>query len=223
VGSGSSGWKVGGRRVVVQGSSGFRRPRWSCRWGSRAPRRVRRAGPWLRRRRRSPAPRTVGQVSGWCALWVVMAQACALPSQKSKSWIICQLELSFMELRQLAYFVAVVEKRTSPRPPPHACRAAGGECADSAVGAGVRHELLDRGGRTVRLTEMGGRTAVRASRHRCVEGARSAVDELAGLVRGHVAMGMVTSHNFDIAGLLAGFHEDYPGWRSRWPRPIPTS
>jgi DNA-binding transcriptional LysR family regulator len=43
-----------------------------------------------------------------------------------------------------------------------------------------------------------------------VAGARLAVDELAGLVRGRVAVGMVTSHNVDLPGLLAEFHEDHP-------------
>jgi DNA-binding transcriptional LysR family regulator len=44
-----------------------------------------------------------------------------------------------------------------------------------------------------------------------VEGARLAVDEMAGLVRGRVALGMITSHIFDIPGLLAGFHDEHPG------------
>lgn len=73
------------------------------------------------------------------------------------------------------------------------------------------HPLLDRGGRSVQVTEVGAavlpyaRAALAA-----VEGARLAVDELTGLVRGRVAFGMITSHTFDIAGLLAGFHADHP-------------
>jgi DNA-binding transcriptional LysR family regulator len=117
-----------------------------------------------------------------------------------------------MELRQLAYFVAVVEEANFTR------AAAKLHVAQPGVSAQIRqlerefgHELLDRGGRAVRVTEMGAavlpyaRAALAA-----VEGARLAVDELAGLVRGHVALGMITSHNFDIPGLLAGFHEDCP-------------
>jgi DNA-binding transcriptional LysR family regulator len=117
-----------------------------------------------------------------------------------------------MELRQLAYFVAVVEEANFTR------AAARLHVAQPGVSAQIRqlerefgHELLDRSGRTVRVTEMGAavlpyaRAALAA-----VEGARLAVDELAGLVRGHVALGMITSHNFDIPGLLAGFHEDFP-------------
>jgi DNA-binding transcriptional LysR family regulator len=42
-------------------------------------------------------------------------------------------------------------------------------------------------------------------------GARLAVDELAGLVRGHVAVGMVVAcSSYDLANLLADFHHDYP-------------
>jgi DNA-binding transcriptional LysR family regulator len=133
-------------------------------------------------------------------------------NQKSKIWFVSELESTLMELRQLAYFVAVVEEANFTK------AAAKMHVAQPGVSAQIRqlerelgHELLDRTGRTVRLTEMG--TAVlpfaRAALE-AVEGARLAVDELAGLVRGHVAIGMVTSHNFDIPGLLAGFHEDYP-------------
>ena len=72
-------------------------------------------------------------------------------------------------------------------------------------------ELLDRSGRAVRPTEVGAavlpyaRAALSA-----VAGARLAVDELIGLVRGHVAVGTVTSHNVDLSALLAAFHEDHP-------------
>jgi DNA-binding transcriptional LysR family regulator len=71
--------------------------------------------------------------------------------------------------------------------------------------------LLDRSARTVRLTEVGAavlpyaRAALAA-----VQGARHAVAELTGLVRGHVAVGTVTSHNMDLPGLLAAFHDDHP-------------
>lgn len=72
-------------------------------------------------------------------------------------------------------------------------------------------ELLDRSGRAVRPTEVGAavlpyaRAALSA-----VAGARLAVDELIGLVRGYVAVGTVTSHNVDLSALLAAFHEDHP-------------
>jgi DNA-binding transcriptional LysR family regulator len=117
-----------------------------------------------------------------------------------------------MELRQLEYFVAVTEERNFTR------AAAKVHVAQPGVSAQIRRlerelgqQLLDRSGRTVRLTEVGAavlpyaRAALAA-----VEGARLAVDELTGLVRGHVAVGTVTSHNVDLPGLLAAFHDDHP-------------
>ena len=73
--------------------------------------------------------------------------------------------------------------------------------------------LLDRSGRSIRLTEVG--TAVlpfaRAALD-AVANARLAVDELAGLVRGQVTVGMVSGCALPIlAELLAGFHQAYPG------------
>lgn len=74
--------------------------------------------------------------------------------------------------------------------------------------------LLDRSGRTVRLTEAGGavlpyaRAALAA-----VTGAREVVDELTGLLRGHVTIGTVTSissEDIDLPGLLAAFHHEHP-------------
>jgi len=72
-------------------------------------------------------------------------------------------------------------------------------------------DLLDRSGRTVRVTEAGAavlryaRAALAAA-----AGARLAVDELSGLVRGHVSVGMVVAcSSLDLANLLAGFHRDH--------------
>jgi DNA-binding transcriptional LysR family regulator len=117
-----------------------------------------------------------------------------------------------MELRQLEYFVTVAEEANFTR------AAAKLQVAQPGVSAQIRRlerdlgqELLDRSGRSVRLTEVGAavlpyaRAALSA-----VAGARLAVDELAGLVRGRVAVGMVTSHNVDLPGLLAEFHHDHP-------------
>jgi DNA-binding transcriptional LysR family regulator len=117
-----------------------------------------------------------------------------------------------MELRQLEYFVAVAEERNFTRAAEKA------HVAQPGVSAQIRRlerelgqELFDRSGRTVRLTEAGeavlpyARAALAA-----VEGARLAVDELAGLLRGHVAVGTVTSHNVDLPDLLAAFNHEYP-------------
>lgn len=117
-----------------------------------------------------------------------------------------------MELRQLEYFVAVVEEANFTR------AAAKVHVAQPGVSAQIRRlerelgqQLLDRSGRSVRLTEAGSavlpyaRAALSA-----VAGARLVVDELTGLVRGHVGVGTVTSHHLDLPALLAGFHEDHP-------------
>jgi len=118
-----------------------------------------------------------------------------------------------MELGQLQYFVTVAEEANFTR------AAAKLHVAQPGVSAQIRRlerelgqELLDRSARVVRLTEAGAavlpyaRAALQA-----VDGARLVVDELTGLVRGHVAIGTVTSHSVDLAALLAEFHADHPG------------
>ncbi len=115
-----------------------------------------------------------------------------------------------MELRQLEYFVTVADERNFTR------AAEKVHVAQPGVSAQIRRlerelgqRLLDR--HPVRLTPAGAavlpyaRAALAA-----VAGARHAVDELAGLLRGQVAVGAVTSHDVDLPGLLAGFHRDHP-------------
>ncbi len=119
-------------------------------------------------------------------------------------------------LRQLEYFVAVAEEANFTR------AAARVHVAQSGVSAQVRHlerelgqSLFDRSRRVVRLTEAGAavlpyaRAALAA-----VSGARLAVDEFTGLLRGHLALGTVTSissQDINLPALLAGFHTDHPG------------
>ena len=119
-----------------------------------------------------------------------------------------------MELHQLEYFVAVAEEASFTRAAERV------HVAQPGVSAQVRRleselgqQLLDRSGRSVRLTGVGAavlpfaRAALEA-----VAGARLAVDELAGLVRGQVAVGMVSGCALPIlAELLARFHDSYPG------------
>ncbi|MFJ9852740.1 LysR family transcriptional regulator [Streptomyces sp. NPDC101150] len=117
-----------------------------------------------------------------------------------------------MELRQLEYFLAVAEEGNFTRAAERL------HVSQPGVSSQVRRlerefgqELLDRSGRTVTLTEAG-ETAlpyVRAALA-AVEGARLAVDELTGLLRGRVALGSVVSHNVHLPGLLADFHRDHP-------------
>jgi len=119
-----------------------------------------------------------------------------------------------MELHQLEYFVAVAEEASFTRAAERV------HVAQPGVSAQVRrleselgHQLLDRSGRSVRLTEVGAavlpfaRAALDA-----VTNARLAVDELAGLVRGQVTVGMVSGCALPVlAELLAAFHDRYPG------------
>jgi DNA-binding transcriptional LysR family regulator len=119
-----------------------------------------------------------------------------------------------MELHQLEYFVAVAEEASFTRAANRV------HVAQPGVSAQVRRleselgqQLLDRSGRSVRLTEVG--TAVlpfaRAALS-AVASARLAVAELAGLVRGQVTVGMVSGCALPVlAELLAGFHDLYPG------------
>lgn len=118
-----------------------------------------------------------------------------------------------MELRQLEYFVAVADEANFTR------AAARLHVAQPGVSAQIRGlerelgvDLFDRSGRAVRLTEAGtavllyARAALGAA-----AGAQLAVDELTGLVRGHVAVGMVVAcSSYDLANVLADFHHDYP-------------
>ncbi|WP_163508341.1 LysR family transcriptional regulator [Fodinicola acaciae] len=117
-----------------------------------------------------------------------------------------------MELHQLEYFVAVAEEANFTRAAERL------HVAQPGVSAQVRRlerelgqELLDRSGRKVTLTAVGAavlpyaRAALGA-----VSGARHAVDELTGLVRGRIAVGTVTSHNVPFPELLADFHDEHP-------------
>jgi len=119
-----------------------------------------------------------------------------------------------MELRQLEYLVAVAEESNFTR------AAARLHVAQPGVSAQIRvlerelgQELFDRSGRAVRLTEAGAavldyaRVALQAA-----SGARHAVDELSGLLRGHVSVGMIVAcSSLDLTDLLAEYHRRHPG------------
>ncbi|HEX7495806.1 MAG TPA: LysR substrate-binding domain-containing protein [Candidatus Limnocylindrales bacterium] len=118
-----------------------------------------------------------------------------------------------MELRQLEYFVAVADEASFTR------AAEKLHVSQPGVSAQIRQlerelgqELLDRSGRTVRVTDVGAavlgyaREALGAA-----SGAQLAVDAFTGLIRGRVAVGMVIAcSSFDFAELLAGYHRSYP-------------
>ena len=117
-----------------------------------------------------------------------------------------------MELRQLEYLVAVAEEANFTRA---AQRVHVAQPAVSAQIARLERELgealFDRTRRAVRLTATGeavlphARAALDA-----VHRLRTAVDELAELVRGSVTVGTVTAHNVDMPQLLADYHRDHP-------------
>src|SRR5215217_782206 len=117
-----------------------------------------------------------------------------------------------MELRQLEYFVTVVEEANFTRAAERI------HVAQPAVSAQIQRlerelgqTLLDRSRRTVRLTAAGGAALPYAmAALAAVNDIRVAVEEVTQLVRGTVTIGTVTSHNVDIPSLLADFHEQHP-------------
>jgi DNA-binding transcriptional LysR family regulator len=144
----------------------------------------------------------------------VMPSVSGHVDQKYKTCRIYVLESPVMELHQLEYFVAVAEEGSFTRAAERV------HVAQPGVSAQVRrleqelgHALFDRSARTVRLTEVGeavlpwARAALDA-----VTNVRLAVDELAGVVHGHVRVGMVSGCASPIVPqLLAGFHGAHPG------------
>lgn len=118
-----------------------------------------------------------------------------------------------MELRQLECFVAVAEEGT------FTAAAARLHVAQPGVSAQVRklerelgEDLFDRSGRTVRLTQVGTAALPHArSALEAVASTRLAADALIGLVRGHVAVGMLTAcATNDVPEVLAAYHRDHP-------------
>ncbi|PBC86823.1 DNA-binding transcriptional regulator, LysR family [Streptomyces sp. 2224.1] len=120
-----------------------------------------------------------------------------------------------MELRQLQYFVAVVEEAGFTR------AAARLHLAQPGVSAQIRQlerelgqPLLDRSGRTVTTTEVGRAVLTHArAALAAVEEIRQTVDEFSGLLRGRVRVGLISgagTRRFDLASLLADFHDAHP-------------
>jgi DNA-binding transcriptional LysR family regulator len=124
------------------------------------------------------------------------------------------LESVLMELRQLEYFVAVAEEANFTR------AAARVHISQSGVSAQVKAletelgaELFDRSARTTRLTEAG--AAALPFAQAALDAAtdlRQAIDEVNGLVRGHLTVGMVTGCEVKpLFAALAAFHDAHPG------------
>jgi DNA-binding transcriptional LysR family regulator len=119
-----------------------------------------------------------------------------------------------MELRQLEYFVAVVEEANFTRAAERV------HISQSGVSAQIRAlerelgaELIDRSGRTATLTAAG-EAALGHARETltCVDAVRRAVDDVSGLIRGRLAVGMVTGCTITpLFDALAAFHHAHPG------------
>jgi DNA-binding transcriptional LysR family regulator len=119
-----------------------------------------------------------------------------------------------MDLRQLEYFVAVAEEQNFTR------AAARVHISQSGVSAQIRQlerelgaALLDRTGRTATLTAAGAAALGHARAALAAAAAvRQAVDEVNGLVRGRLTVGMVTACTVTpLFDALASFRSDHPG------------
>ncbi|MFJ5707490.1 LysR family transcriptional regulator [Streptomyces sp. NPDC093105] len=119
-----------------------------------------------------------------------------------------------MELRQLEYFVAVAEERNFTRAAERV------HISQSGVSAQIRRlehevgaELFDRSARTVTLT-VAGEAALAHARATLAsaEAVGRAVDEVTGLVRGRLTVGMVVGCTITpLFDALAAFRTAHPG------------
>jgi DNA-binding transcriptional LysR family regulator len=118
-----------------------------------------------------------------------------------------------MELRQLAYFVAVARERSFTRAAERV------PVSQPGISHQIRQletelgsELFDRSAKPVRLTPAG--RALLPHAHGALEAAaagRDAIDRLRGVVGGRVSLGTIPGiPHVDLAGLLAAFHGEHP-------------
>ena len=121
-----------------------------------------------------------------------------------------------MELRQLEYLVAVAEEASFTRAAERLHVAQPGVSAQvRRLEAELGEALLDRSARTVRPTEVGAAVLPHArAALDAVAAVRLAVDEHTGLVRGQVAVGIVSAGAAPfLPDLLARFHRAHPAVR----------
>jgi DNA-binding transcriptional LysR family regulator len=119
-----------------------------------------------------------------------------------------------MELRQLEYFVAVAEEANFTRAAERV------HISQSGISAQIRQlerelgaDLIDRSGRTAVLTDAGNAALVHAhAALACADGVRRAVDEVTGLIRGRLEIGMVTGCTITpLFDAVAAFRHAHPG------------
>jgi DNA-binding transcriptional LysR family regulator len=119
-----------------------------------------------------------------------------------------------MELRQLEYLVAVAEEANFTRAAERV------HISQSGVSAQIRQletdlgaTLIDRSGRRATLTTAGSAALVHARAVlTSVDAMRQAVDDVNGLVRGRLTIGMVTACTVaPLFEILAAFHHAHPG------------
>jgi len=118
-----------------------------------------------------------------------------------------------MELRQLEYFVAVAEEANFTRAAERVHISQSGVSAQiRALETHLGAPLIDRSGRVARLTEVGtvalpyARAALAAALD-----LRQAIDEVRGVIRGRLAVGMVLGCEVTpLFEALAEFHREHP-------------
>lgn len=119
-----------------------------------------------------------------------------------------------MELRQLEYFVAVAEEANFTRAAERV------HISQSGVSAQVRQlegelgaRLVDRSGRRATLTAAGAAALPHArAALAAADAMRHAVDDVTGLIRGRLVVGMVVGCRITpLFDALAAFHLDHPG------------
>ncbi|MFC4373132.1 LysR family transcriptional regulator [Nocardia halotolerans] len=121
-----------------------------------------------------------------------------------------------MELRQLRYFVTVVDEGGFTRAAQRLHLTQPGLSAQiRQLERELGQRLLDRGARTVTPTEVGAAVLTHArAALAAADRIGETVQEFTGLLRGQVRLGVISGAadgEFDIAGVLADFHHDHPG------------
>lgn len=132
----------------------------------------------------------------------------------SNSLLCSSLESAAMEIRQLEYFVAVAEEANFTRAAERVHISQSGVSAQiKALEHDLGATLIDRSGRTATLT-VAGTAALGPARDvlAAVTAVQRTVDEVNGLVRGSLVVGMVTACTVTaLFEALAAFHLAHPG------------